>query len=289
MVNKIGKSLLIVCILFSFKTLETGAVEIQDMDNPISFTVEVLPWELVNKIIPYKSVFTILDVETGMQFQVQRRAGRSHADVQPLTRKDTKIMKEIYSGKWSWKRRAIFVVKDDNLLAASMHGMPHGAGAIQNGFPGHFCVHFIDSTTHRSRLANRAHKLMILKAAGQLEEYVLRANPYELIHIFSEGIVQRDKRILALTVPRKSVDKLFKDTTDIEQIKVNIDQELSKEELSNLSFLKVPVEMKMYVSGEGKVTLQTEIQLERESTTGPWTINGEDIYRKLVVNEETDI
>ncbi|MBE4909039.1 hypothetical protein IMZ08_13300 [Bacillus luteolus] len=288
MLIKISKVLMIVSILFGFKTLNTKAVEIQDIDNPISFTVEVLPWELVNTIIPYKSVFTIIDVETGMQFQVQRRAGRSHADVQPLTRKDTKIMKEIYSGKWSWKRRAIFVLKDDNILAASMHGMPHGAGAIQNGFPGHFCVHFIDSTTHRSKLANRAHKLMILKAAGQLEDYVLRSNPYELIHIFSEGIVQRDKKILALTVQRGSVDKLFRDTSDIEQIKVKIDKELSKETLSNMSFLRVPVEMKMYVSGKGKVSLHTEFQLERESTTGPWTINGKDIYQKLGVSNEEE-
>lgn len=286
MLQKISRVLLMMSLLIGFSTLDTKAIEIQDKDNPISFTVEILPWELVNTIIPYKSVFTIIDVETGMQFQVQRRAGRSHADVQPLTRKDTKIMKEIYSGKWSWKRRAILVLKDDNFLAASMHGMPHGGGALQNGFPGHFCVHFIDSTTHRSKLANRAHKLMILKAAGQLHEYVLQADPYEVIHIFSEGIVQRDEKILALTVPKESVDKLFKDTTDIEQIKINIGKVLPKEELSNMSFLTVPVEMKMYVSGRGKVTLHTEFLLERVGLTGPWTINGEDIYQKLLVIDE---
>ena len=42
------------------------------------------------------------------------------------------------------KRRAIIVLIDENqIIAASMYGrMPHGAGALQNGFPGHFCVHF---------------------------------------------------------------------------------------------------------------------------------------------------
>jgi hypothetical protein len=284
MVHKVGRLLLIICLFISIQAgIETSAVEIQQKDNPISFTVEILPWEVVNTIIPYKSVFTIIDVETGRQFQVQRRAGRSHADVQPLTRKDTNIMKEIYSGKWSWKRRAILVFKDDNFLAASMHGMPHGAGALQNGFPGHFCVHFIDSTTHRSKLANRAHKLMILKAAGQLDEYVHQADPFEVIHIFSEGIVQRDKKILALTVPEDSLDKLYNDTKPIEQIQITMDTVLQKEQLTNVSFLKVPVEIKMYVSEKGKITLHTEFLLERQGLTGPWTINGDDIYQKLIL------
>ena len=106
--------------------------------------------EKANEVLPNKSIFTILDVETGLHFTVQRRAGSNHADVQPLTYRDTKIMKTIYNGKWSWKRRSILIIAKDQLLAASMHGMPHGAGALKNGFPGHFCVHFYGSTTHGS-------------------------------------------------------------------------------------------------------------------------------------------
>ncbi len=40
-------------------------------------------------------------------------------------------MKEIYGGKWSWKRRAIIVIHQDQWIAASMHGMPHGAGVME--------------------------------------------------------------------------------------------------------------------------------------------------------------
>ena len=72
--------------------------------------IDMLPWEKVYKILPKYSKFTVLDVETGKRFHVQRRAGSRHADVQPLTPKDTTIMKEIYGGKWSWKRRAIIVI-----------------------------------------------------------------------------------------------------------------------------------------------------------------------------------
>ncbi|MCC3377949.1 hypothetical protein LKX83_33445, partial [Cohnella sp. REN36] len=71
-------------------------------------------------------------------------AGKYHADVQPLTKADTKIMKQIYNGKWSWKRKAIVVKKDHHYYAASMQGMPHGGDGIpDNSFSGHFCIHFL--------------------------------------------------------------------------------------------------------------------------------------------------
>src|SRR5919205_948836 len=78
--------------------------------SQISFQVEMLPWEEVNTLLPKYTKFTVMDVVTGEQFRVQRRAGSHHADVQPLTAKDTKIMKHIYGGKWSWKRRAIIII-----------------------------------------------------------------------------------------------------------------------------------------------------------------------------------
>src|SRR4051812_12153438 len=86
------------------------ANEWEDKDVPISFKIEMLPWEEVNKLIPKKTTFTIIDVETGLTFTVQRRAGTQHADVQPLTTKDTQMMKKIYHNKWSWNRRAIIIV-----------------------------------------------------------------------------------------------------------------------------------------------------------------------------------
>ena len=113
----------------------------ENIYSPISFDIQLLSWNVINERIPKYSKFTILDIETGNQFKVQRRAGSQHADVQPLTVKDTKIMKEIYEGKWSWRRRAILIMVNDQWFAASMHGMPHGAGALANNFPGIFvCI-----------------------------------------------------------------------------------------------------------------------------------------------------
>ena len=109
--------MMVVSLLFACSAKPAGAMP--------SFTVEILPWDQVKEIIPKQSYFTIIDVETGLSFKVQRRAGSKHADVQPVTKKDTKIMKSIYGGKWSWDRRAILVLVHDQLISASMNGMPH--------------------------------------------------------------------------------------------------------------------------------------------------------------------
>jgi len=116
------------------------------------FYGEFLTWKEVDGLLPIYAKANIIDFETLWEFRVQRRAGTSHADVQPLSAEDTEIMKNIYGGHWSWRRRAIIVQLDNGrMISASMHGMPHGQGAIKgNNFNGHFCIHFRDSTTHGS-------------------------------------------------------------------------------------------------------------------------------------------
>ncbi|UAC49891.1 hypothetical protein K6959_09060 [Bacillus aquiflavi] len=190
------KWIIVGLIIVFFNDAAAGkCLEVNKLTSNISYQIELLSWEEVNKLLPKKSIFTVIDVDSGMKFRVQRRAGSQHADVQPLTATDTKIMKKIYNGKWSWKRRAIIVMHNDRWIAASMHGMPHGAGALNNQFPGHFCIHFLGSTTHQSDNIDLAHKLMVLKAAGVLEEFLMNAKLEELIHCFITGLKQHDQRI----------------------------------------------------------------------------------------------
>lgn len=128
----------------------------------------LIPWDKAKVIFSIGDIATITDVDTGLSFQVQRRGGSNHADCQPLTAKDTKIMLENYGGQWSWARRAIVVTVDGHHMAASMNGMPHGAGAIQNNnFNGHFCIHFLNSKTHESNKICPIHQAMVRKAAGK--------------------------------------------------------------------------------------------------------------------------
>ncbi|EJW15204.1 hypothetical protein PAV_9c01270 [Paenibacillus alvei DSM 29] len=133
----------------------------------------IIPWNEAKALLPRKSMFSIIDMEKGLKFRVQRRAGSRHADVQPLTKEDTKTMKQVYDDHWSWNRKAIVVVTDDNRkIAASMNGMPHGGDGIpDNGFSGHFCVHFLGSSTHRSIHPDLLHQVMVYTAAGKIEEF----------------------------------------------------------------------------------------------------------------------
>ena len=121
----------------------------------------------IQKIFAKGVTATITDVDTGLTWQEQRRGGTNHADVQPLTREDTKNLKKAYGGKWAWTRRAIWVAIDGKTYAASMNGMPHGGSSIENnGFDGHHCIHFTNSRTHCSNKVCPNHQKMIKKAAS---------------------------------------------------------------------------------------------------------------------------
>lgn len=157
---------------------------------------EIINWETASKILPLGSRFQVIDVDTGLTFKVQRRAGSKHADVQPLTRNDTNIMKIIYKGKWSWERNDVVIKVKDKYIAASMNGMPHGYGALQNGFPGHFCIHFQGSTTHKGKSLDLAHHLMISKAAGELDDFTSRLTPKEIVQAYEIGINHEEGTIL---------------------------------------------------------------------------------------------
>ncbi|RKN78994.1 hypothetical protein [Paenibacillus ginsengarvi] len=160
---------------------------------------EIVDWDEAKSRLPLKAVVAVVDMETGLSFRAQRRAGSSHADVQPLTREDTAVMKQIYGGTWSWKRRAIVVVPEDGeqRVAASMHGMPHGGDGIpDNGFSGHFCIHFRGSATHGSGKTDLSHQLMVYKAAGRLSELYQAATPEQLAEYVFDALHQQDEAVL---------------------------------------------------------------------------------------------
>lgn len=135
---------------------------------------EYLDWfKEVQYIYEKGDIATVTDVETGKSFKVKRLYGKNHADSEPLTAEDTKIMKELYGGKWSWNRRAIILTIEHNgverKIAASMNGMPHGGKSIKNNnFGGHFCIHFKNSRTHSGSRLDKDHQNAVKKAAGLL-------------------------------------------------------------------------------------------------------------------------
>lgn len=244
---------------------------IEAKKNPKTDQIKMLQWEEVNEILPRYSKFTVVDLETGMRFRVQRRAGSNHADVQPLTSKDTAIMKKIYNGKWSWKRRAIIVISEDGKIAASMHGMPHGGGALKNNFPGHFCIHFYGSTTHRTNFMDLSHKLMILKSAGKLEIYLEKTDPYDLVNAYIAGLKQQDPDIVSLV----SLQNLEwgKILCNIENIRISRMEVLPAEDVGDQMSLTVPVEVSLQLKGIGGKTFRGKVLLVRFMPNEQWRVD----------------
>lgn len=238
-----------------------------------SYNIEMLNWKEVNQILPKYTKFTVMDVETGKKFKVQRRAGSHHADVQPLTSKDTKIMKRIYGGKWSWKRRAIIVIHKEQWIAGSMHGMPHGAGALANNFPGHFCIHFYGSTTHRTNSMDLSHMLMVLKASGKLNQYLAKANPYEVIDAYVAGLKQQDARITSQASMQKINWKPI--LGKVENIRISRMELLPAEDLTEEISLDVPIEIDWFIKNRGMQTFRGDIHLVRFSPIDAWKVDSQ--------------
>jgi peptidoglycan hydrolase-like protein with peptidoglycan-binding domain len=148
------------------------------------------PWySEASRIFPRGSTATVYDIDTGLSFKIKRTYGTNHADCETLTAEDTKIMKKIYGGSWSWARRAIIVDVNGTKLAASMAGMPHagvenapanktvssrsggyGRGtnldAVKgNNMSGVFDIHFYQSKTHGTQRVDKNHQAAVKKAA----------------------------------------------------------------------------------------------------------------------------
>lgn len=249
---------------------------------------QLIPWFEAKKIIPHKSKFEVIDLETGLRFHVQRRAGSKHADVQPITKADTKVMKEIYQGKWSWKRRAILVHTDGKSIAASMHGMPHGAGALRNGFPGHFCIHFYQSTTHRSKTKDLSHQVMVWKAAGRLQEFLEQATPYEIADLFLISLSQQDPYLLQLTLAdenKQALDPLKEKMTNI--IQLNRVSTFDPIDTEGMLAIEIPIQIRLDMKGRG-VTMETiHVTLKRDSYIDRWQIIAETFSTQIKAYKES--
>ncbi|SHG94845.1 LysM peptidoglycan-binding domain-containing protein [Tepidibacter thalassicus] len=151
-------------------------------------------WNAAQYVIPIGAIFEIVDFYTGKSFMAKRTYGANHADVETLTSKDTEIMKEIWGGNWSWATRPVIVKYKGRKIAASASGMPHAGNDLDpanintdwrsgnygpginfdaikgNEMNGHFDVHFLNSTTHKTGKISESHQKNIKISAGILVE-----------------------------------------------------------------------------------------------------------------------
>ncbi len=129
--------------------------------------VQLIPWSIVAQLWKTGAVARVIDVETGKSFMAQRYYGYYHADIEPLTKQDTRTLYEIYGNHWSWSRRAVIVQVKNLYIAGSINGMPHGGEAIfNNDFKGQICCHFLGSKIHQDGEVDPDHLAMIQRAAN---------------------------------------------------------------------------------------------------------------------------
>lgn len=237
----------------------------------------IIPWSKAKALLPRKSTFSIIDLEKGLKFRVQRRAGSRHADVQPLTKEDTKTMKQVYDDHWSWNRKAIMVVTDDNRkIAASMNGMPHGGDGIpDNGFSGHFCVHFLDSSTHRSTHPDLLHQVMVYTAAGKREAFLHGLSPEMLSELFIGALSQRDNNLLIAVsagAHSETVNYFLKQLENGTTYRMMKRKEIPDPDNGHrlTTVLELPVFMKQKNMSEKSIAIRFEFA--RESVLSPWKI-----------------
>lgn len=127
--------------------------------------VQMVEWSKMNKIFARGMTAKYIDVRTGLTWSERRLGGWLHADVEPVTAQDTANLKKAYGGKWSWDRRPVWVIINNQVYAASINGMPHGGESISgNNFNGHHCTHFLKSKTHGGRKVCPKHQACIREA-----------------------------------------------------------------------------------------------------------------------------
>ena len=146
----------------------SSAYKTSSSSSSKTYKTETLDWfkDDVTRVIPKNARFTIKDVSTGKTFEAVRWSGSNHIDAEPRTASDTKTMKAIYGGSWSWRRRPILIMYNGHVYAASMNGMPHGTSTISgNNFNGHFCIHFKNSKTHETQKVDSEHQNAVDRAA----------------------------------------------------------------------------------------------------------------------------
>ena len=153
-----------IAAMFGEKASAGGSAK-ASADTGKAGTTEMLNWfKNGADIIPKGATFKVKDCKTGKTFTCKRWSGSNHLDAEPASKEDTNTMKAIY-GTWSWKRRPVLVRYNGHVYAASMNGMPHGTTTISdNGFKGHFCIHFYGSKTHGTKKLDSTHQSCVSAA-----------------------------------------------------------------------------------------------------------------------------
>ena len=112
-------------------------------------TIELVDWTTAKNIVQNGVDMRVVDVRTGITFNLRSFAKSGHADVEPPTQADTDAILRSRNGVWAWAPRPVWVTIGDRTFAAALNGMPHDVSTIRNnGMNGHLCLHFNNTVTN---------------------------------------------------------------------------------------------------------------------------------------------
>ena len=112
-------------------------------------SIEYLDWTAAQQVVKIGMVIPVIDVRTGIRYNIRCFSKSGHADVEPVTKADTDAILASRNGVWSWAARPVWVTINGRTLAAALIGQPHDVSTISdNGMNGHICLHFAGTITN---------------------------------------------------------------------------------------------------------------------------------------------
>ena len=128
----------------------------------------LMTWEKVSELLTVNATYKLFDYNTGKSFRIRYMGGEKHGEAECATAEDTAIFLQVFGGSYNFsKRPAVLQISEDNLIAASVFGYPHGDDFVAgNDMEGHFCIFFDGSRSHVGNVTDVEHQKQIYTAAG---------------------------------------------------------------------------------------------------------------------------
>jgi peptidoglycan hydrolase-like protein with peptidoglycan-binding domain len=136
---------------------------------------KLVDWSTVNRLWKNGTNCKVIDFDTRTTYTVKRVNGSysvGHADVAPISKADTNVLKKTFGGEYNAYRRALVVNIGGQWIAASLYGEPHGSTGVpgngmnkEDGTLQQVCIHFLNSWTNECKAVDPAHQYQIKRAA----------------------------------------------------------------------------------------------------------------------------
>ena len=141
------------------------------LENADSIAFCKLDWnDCVTALMPYDKPLNIIDVKSGTQFQICRVGGSLHADIIPASEEDSTKIDNIFGVDQENEKRAMIIEIQPNIWSASsMCGKAH---IHQDNSSSHYCLHFVGSKAHTTKLSDVSHQKAIAYAFKHGKKYL---------------------------------------------------------------------------------------------------------------------